>query len=171
MSTCLQNPAWYAVRTRSNFEKKVPTELDAKGIETLLPSFSEVREWKDRKKVVDQPLFPGCLFSRILDAGEARLNVLKVPGAMQILDAGVVMEPVPDNELEAIRALLLARVSYFAHPFLREGAIRGGPLKGVEGQLDRFKNQDRLVLSIPLLARSVATEVEASDVQVVRQSR
>ncbi len=165
--------AWYAVRTRSNFEKRVATELAGKGLNVFLPSFRQVHQWKDRKKVVEQPLFPGYLFAHMQDTPEARLAILKATGAVQILGQGQSIEPVPDEQVEAVRTLLSASVSCFAHPFLREGSrvkIRRGALKGIEGFLVRFKNQFRLVLSVQLLSQSVATEVDIQDVEPLGSS-
>lgn len=163
-----KSAAWYAVRTRSNFERRVATDLITRGLEIFLPSFREVHQWKDRKKIVEQPLFPGYLFTHMADSAEMRLAILKVPGAVQILGQGQSIEPVPDEQVEAVRAILAANVSCFAHPFLREGSrvrIRRGALKGIEGFLVRFKNQFRLVLSVELLSQSVATEVDIQDVE------
>jgi transcription antitermination factor NusG len=163
-------PSWYAVRTRSNFERRAADEVSAKGIETYLPAFREVSRWTDRKKVIERPLFAGYLFARFVDSGPARLSVLKTPGVVRILGTGGSIEAVPQGEIEAIRKMLSANISCFAHPFLREGnrvRIRNGALKGVEGLLVRFKNQHRLVLSVELLCQSVAMEVDIRDVEPV----
>lgn len=160
--------AWYAVHTRSNFEKQVATEVAGKGLETYLPSFRQVHQWKDRKKVVDQPLFPGYFFVRFADTNERRLTILKTTGAVQILGARNTIEAIPDGQVEGVRRMLSAGVSCFAHPFLREGSrvrIRHGALKGLEGLLVRFKSEFRLVLSVELLCQSVATEVDISNVE------
>jgi transcription antitermination factor NusG len=165
--------AWYAIRTRSNFERQVAAELSTKGLEVFWPSFREVRQWKDRRKLIEQALFPGYLFARTVDTNEARLTILKVPGAVQILGQGASIEPVPNEQVESIRTVLRANVTCFAHPFLREGSlvrIRRGALKGLEGFLVRFKSQFRLVLSVELLCQSVAMELDAQDVEPIRQN-
>lgn len=164
---------WYAVRTRSNCEKKVSSLLFDKGIEHFLPTFREVHQWKDRKKVVESPLFPGYLFTRILDSRESRVSVLSSEGVVTILGSGDTIEQVPDNEIEAVRTLLECNTRYRAHPLLREGAwvrVKRGPLKNLEGLLVRVKAQTRLVLSISLLSQSVSTEIDASDVQFLRST-
>jgi transcription antitermination factor NusG len=164
---------WYAVRTRSNCEKKVSSLLVEKGIEHFLPTFREVHQWKDRKKVVESPLFPGYLFTRILDSREARVSVLSSDGVVTILGNGDKIEQVPENEIEAVRTLLDCNTSYQAHPLRREGAwvrVKRGPLKNLEGLLVRVKTQTRLVLSITLLSQSVSTEIDASDVQFLRST-
>lgn len=146
-------------------------ELTGRGVENYLPLFREVHRWKDRKKLVDLPVFPGYVFARFPDTNESRLRVLKALGVVRILGPGARIEPVPDAEIEAVRKLLGSGVAAFAHPFLREGAwvrVKHGPLKGVEGLLVRVKSQARLVLSVNLLSQSVATEIDAADVAVVR---
>ena len=168
-----QNIEWYAVRTRSNCETKARLILSGKGIETYLPTFREVHQWKDRKKVVEQPLFPGYLFARIADCRETRLSVLSSNGVVGILGRGERIEPVPDKEIEAVRRLLCSNTPCQAHPLLQEGAwvrVKRGSLKNIEGLLVRLKNQTRLVLSITLLSQSVSTEIDASDVQFLRST-
>ena len=168
-----QNVQWYAVRTRSNCETKARLILTGKGIETYLPTFGEVHQWKDRKKLVEQPLFPGYLFARMVDCREARLSVLSSDGVASILGRGETMEPVPEKEIEAVRRLLGSNTLCQAHPLLQEGAwvrVRRGSLKNVEGLLVRLKNQTRLVLSITLLSQSVSIEIDASDVQFLRST-
>jgi transcription antitermination factor NusG len=165
---------WYAVQTRSRFEKLVAAHLNAKAVENYLPSFEAIHQWRDRKKVVEMPAFPGYVFARFTDGGPARMNVLKTPGAVRILGRGEALEPVADEEIESVRVMLHSGSLCFSHPFLREGArvrMRRGPLKDLEGLLVRFKNGSRLVLSIELLSQSVATEVDANDVEVIRLAK
>jgi len=164
---------WFAVRTRSNYEKRVAALFVEKGIECYLPSFREVHQWKDRKKLIDLPLFPGYLFTRMLDTREARLSVLRSDGVVNILGQGDAIEPVPDHEIEAVRQLLDSNGRCQAHPLLQKGAwvrVKRGPLKDLEGFLIRVKNQSRLVLSVTLLAQSVSTEIDVSDVQFLRST-
>jgi transcription antitermination factor NusG len=167
-------PHWYAVYTRSNFEKRVAAELSAKRLEHYLPTFQELHQWKDRKKLVDVPVFPGYVFARFPDSTEHRLQVLQTSGAVRILGHGDGIEPVPEMEIESIRRLLQADVPCFAHPFLHEGAwvrVKRGALKDIEGLLVRVKSKTRLILSVALLSQSVATEIDVSDVEVIRPAR
>jgi transcription antitermination factor NusG len=162
--------AWYAVRTRSNFEQQAVAEIADKGFEAYLPAFQQVHQWKDRKKIVNHPLFPGYFFVRLVDSNERRLAVLKTAGVVQILGSGKTIEPVPEEQVESVRRMLSANVACFAHPFLREGSrvrIRRGALKDLEGLLVRFKNAYRLVLSVDLLCQSVATEVDIIDIEAL----
>ena len=163
-------PKWYAIRSRSNFEKKIATELDGRGVEHYLPAYDEIHQWKDRKRAITVPLFPGYVFARFVDEPGLRRTVLTASGIVEILGNSRGPEPIPDDQIEAVRALLDSRVRCFAHPLLREGmrvrVIRGA-LEGMEGLLVRVKNQARLVISIPLLNQSVAAEVNAWDLELL----
>lgn len=165
---------WYALYTRSNFERRVAVELAAKSLENYLPAFQQLHQWKDRKKWVDVPVFPGYVFARFRDTEKTRLKVLRTAGTVRILGQADRIEPIPDAEIESVRRLLKSDVPCFAHPFLREGAwvrVKRGALKGLEGLLVRVKSQTRLVLSISLLSQSVATEIDVADVEVLRPAK
>jgi transcription antitermination factor NusG len=170
-ATALAGPHWFAVYTRSNFEKKVSCELEARRVDSYLPLVEQVHQWKDRRKLVETPVFPGYVFARFADEPRSRLNVLRALGVVRILGQGDGIEPVPDREIESIRRLLQAKVPCFTHPFLREGAwvrVKRGALKDLEGLLVRVKSKTRLVLSVALLSQSVATEIDILDVEVLR---
>ena len=163
-------PCWYAIHTKSNFEKQVTANLTLKRLDTYLPTFPEVHRWKDCSKRVDVPLFPGYVFARFRDLGEDRMAVLRTPGTVRILGQAGKIEPIPDREVESIRILLRSKLAFSAHPFLRQGArvrVNRGALKDVDGVLVRFKGQTRLVLSVDLLAQSVALEIDAEDVEPI----
>ncbi len=162
---------WFAVYTRSHCERKLAQELSDKRIENYLPVVPEIHRWKDRKKRLEIPVFPGYVFAKISGNESSRLAVLRSAGAVRILGRGSSIEAIPDQEIEAIRQLLETRTPFFAHPFPRKGAwvrIARGPLKDLEGVFVRAKNQGRLVLSVNLLAQSVATEIDVCDVEVLR---
>jgi transcriptional antiterminator NusG len=164
---------WYALHTRSNFEKRVADALSEKGMTVYLPAIREVHRWKDRNKAVDRPLFPGYLFIRMVDTDTSRLQVLRTSGTVRILGQGDALESVPDLELESVQRLLTSDVCFALHPFLREGTwvrVNRGPLEGVEGQLKRFKTGARLIVSVQLLRQSFAAEVDARDVEPIRQA-
>jgi transcription antitermination factor NusG len=149
----------------------VAAELTARRIENFLPLVEEWHQWKDRKKLVELPVFPGYVFARFADTAKTRLAILCASGTVRILGQEGRIEPVPDLEVESIRRLIKANVPYFAHPFLRQGAwvrVKRGALRDVEGLLVRVKNNTRLVLSITLLSQSVATEIDIRDVEVIR---
>ena len=166
----LETTAWYALHTRSNFEKKVAVELTAQGIQNYVPLLRELHRWKDSNKLVESPVFPGYVFARFANTMEARLRVLRAAGTVRILGHGDNIEPIPETEIESVRRLLIANPVCFVQPFLRIGSwvrVKRGPLRDVEGRLMRVKNLTRLVVSVTLLSRSVATEIDIHDVEVI----
>ncbi len=139
--------------------------LEAKGFEVFLPLYESTRRWKDRRKVLSLPLFPCYVFVR--GAIERRLPVLTTPGVHMIISHGEKVATVPDAEIEAIRRAVDGHFKVEPHPFLRCGErvrVVRGSLNGVEGVLTRKKNLFRLVISVEMLAQSVAVEIDAMDV-------
>ena len=161
---------WYAVQTRSNMEQCVTSELILKGIENFFPAYEELHQWADRKKMVTRPLFPGYVLIRCADSSQSRLRVLQTHGVVRILGNGKQLEPIPPPQVISVQQMLASGKPCFPHPLLRAGAkvrVRRGPLKDLIGILVRFKQQNRLVLSVDLIAQSVATEVDLKDVEVI----
>jgi transcription termination/antitermination protein NusG len=160
---------WYAIHTRSNFETRVATEFASKELDFYLPVFNQVHQWKDRKKAVRVPVFPGYLFVRFEDQSPARTRVLQTTGVVRILGSERTPEPVPDQEISFIQQML-QQGQCSCHPLLREGSrvqVRRGPLKGLQGRLVRIKSGARLVVSISILSQSVSTEIDAADVEPI----
>lgn len=158
-------PRWYALRTRSRHEKVVRDELAARGIEPFLPLWKRWSRWKDRRKAISTPLFPGYCFARF--GCEDKLRVLTTRGVVAIVGARGVMEPVPTEELEAIRHLAEGPLRYDPCPFLEEGMeveVVRGPLMGVRGRLVRKERTARLVLAVNLIRQGVSLEIDAADV-------
>lgn len=163
---------WCAVYTRHQHEKTVSDMLAAKGFEVFLPLYESTRRWKDRRKVLSLPLFPCYVFVR--GAIERRLPVLTTPGVHMIISRGERVATVPENEIDAIRRTVEGHFRVEPHPFLRCGErvrVVRGSLDGVEGVLTRKKNLYRLVISVEMLAQSVAVEVDAMDVVPVTQQK
>ena len=159
---------WYALRIRSNFEKATSQILQQKGYEAFLPAYQVRTRWSDRIKMVERPLFPGYLFCRFHE--RARLPILVTPGVVSVVGMGKIPVPVPEEEVEAVAALLRSGLPATPWPFVRVGqrvVIERGPLRGVEGILQEIKNTYRLVVSVQLLQRSVAAEVEANWIRPV----
>jgi transcription antitermination factor NusG len=156
---------WCAVYTRHQHEKSVSEMLQAKGFEVFLPLYESMRRWKDRRKLISLPLFPCYVFVR--GPLERRLPLLTTPGVHMIISRGERVATVPEEEIDAIRRTMEGEFQVEPHPFLRCGervrVIRGS-LEGVEGVLTRKKNLYRLVLSVEMLAQSVAVEIDALDV-------
>lgn len=152
---------WFALQVRSRFEKHVATFLDGKGYEWFLPTYRSKRRWSDRTKEVQLPLFPGYLFCRFNP--QDRLPILKTPGMISIVGTARVPTAVDDSEIEALRTLVASGLPREPWPYLQVGQrvrIEHGALSGLEGILLHQKGCDRLVLSVTLLQRSVAAEVD-----------
>jgi transcription antitermination factor NusG len=163
--------SWYAVQTRSNFEKRVAGDVSAKGMESYLPVVNERRQWKDRKKDIEEPLFRGYLFVRFSGSAAEQLDVLKVAGAARVLGLAGRPEAIPDREVEALRIAVNSGLPLARQALPHEGDrvyVRSGPLKGASGILVTAKNTRRLVVSIHLLSQSVAAELDTDDVEAIR---
>jgi transcription antitermination factor NusG len=159
---------WWALYTRHQHERTVADMLSAKGFDVFLPIYESVRRWKDRKKTLSLPLFPCYLFVR--GGLDRRLQVVTTPGIHMILHHGERIATIPEREIEAIQRAVAGDYLVEPHPFLKCGMrvrVLRGALEGVEGLLVRKKNMFRLVLSVDMLAQSVAVEVNASDVEPV----
>lgn len=157
-------PPWYAVRVRARQEDLVAGALTQKGYEVLLPKYTCRKRWSDRVKQVELPLFPGYLFSRF-DIHN-RLPMLVTPGVMSIVGAGHTFLPVDPHEIAAIERIVGADVKAEPWEYLHIGQrvrIEAGPLRGVEGILAGVNERHRLVVSITLLQRSVAVEIDPAD--------
>ncbi len=154
---------WFALKVRARSEALVGDLLQRKAYSTFVPTYQECRQYSDRIRKLDSPLFPGYLFCR-LDP-ERRLPVLTTPGVEYILGNERIPEPVPDVEVEVLLKLADSGANARPWPYLRCGQtvqIRYGAFAGVEGLVVQEKGSDRLVLSVTLLQRSVAVEMERS---------
>lgn len=154
--------SWFAIRVRPRYEKQVAQSIAAKGISTFLPLYAERRQWSDRTKELEKPLFDGYVFCHINP--EERLPVLVTPGVIQFVGVGRTPVPVEDAEIEAVRAVVDSGAVTRPWAFLKEGdrvRIDAGPLRNVEGILVRNeKDNDQVVVSITLLQRAMAVQVE-----------
>jgi transcription antitermination factor NusG len=158
-------PHWYAAYTCAKHEKRVAAEMAARGVEHFLPLYSSVRRWKDRRVSIDLPLFPGYVFVRLALCN--RLRVLQIPSIVRLVGFNRLPVALPDEELEILRSGLCQRLRAEPHSFLTIGRrvqITGGPFAGLEGVLKQEKNGLRVVVSIGLIQRSVAVEVDSADV-------
>lgn len=155
--------SWFALRTKSNFERVSATSLEQKGYATFLPIYRCRRQRWDRVVELDLPLFPSYVFCQF--EYQHRLPVLMSPGIVHIVGSKAAPEPISGPELAAIRAIVDSQLRAEPWPFLRVGQrvrLAVGPLAGLEGFLVAFKGEQRLVVSVTLLQRSVATEIDAT---------
>lgn len=160
---------WYAVYTRSRHEKVVAEELWQRQIEVFLPLRSVISKWKDRRKEVQFPLFPGYLFVHT-DIAERRLDILKTPSVVRIIGFNNEPEPVPEEQILAVRTLVFSKLPYDPYPELVVGdrvRIIRGPLRGLQGYLVEKKNRFRFVVTVDLIQQAVCCEIDAADVEKV----
>ena len=154
---------WFALQVRSRYENNVASFLDGKGYEWFLPTYRSRRRWSDRMKDVELPLFPGYLFCRFNP--QERLPILKTPGLISIVSTARIPAAVDDAEIVALRTLVASGVPRQPWPYLQVGQrvrIECGALSGVEGIFLQHKGSDRIILSVTLLQRSVATEIDST---------
>jgi len=161
-----QGPAWFAVWTRSRHEAAVAGQLAGKGIEAFLPTLPRWSRWKDRRKRIDWPLFPGYCFARI-DPAES-LAVRSCSGVVTLVATNGHPAPIADSEIEGIRRLVTSELQYDPCPLIHEGdpvEVVSGPLRGVLGRLVRKGSHARLTLAVDLIGQGVSVEVDAADVR------
>ena len=161
-----QRTQWFALHVRSNFERTVSTILRNKDFEEFLPTYRAIRRWSDRVKEEDLPLFPGYLFCR-LDQYD-RFPVLGTSGVVQIVSVGKIPAPIAPAELEAIWRITHSDLAVNPWPHLQAGepvVVESGPLAGLEGIFVECRNHRRLVVSVTLLQRSVAVEIDGAEVR------
>jgi transcription antitermination factor NusG len=161
-------PSWYAAYTRANHERRVADQLAERGVNHFLPQYESVRKWKDRKVRLQMPLFPGYVFVHL--ALQNRLNVLQVPGVACLVGFAGRPVAVPEEEFTKIRGFLKQGLCAEPHPYLKEGRrvrVRRGPLEGMEGIVLRRKNGCRLVISLELIQRAMAVDVNSTDVEAL----
>lgn len=159
---------WYAAYTCPRHEKYVAQQLVNRHIGSLLPLYSSVRRWKDRRKRIDLPLFPGYVFVQMTERN--RLDILRLPGVVQLVCFQGQPAAIAPAEIEALRRGTTGSVVVQPHPYLKEGRrvrITSGPMAGTDGIFVRRKHQTRLVVSISLIQRSVAMEIGEADVEPI----
>jgi transcription antitermination factor NusG len=160
------SPEWFAIWTRSRHEKLVRDQLQQKQVEVFLPTITKWSRWKDRKKQIEWPLFPGYCFARF-DATD-RLPILKCEGVVTIVGTDGLPSPIPPVEIDSIRQLIESELAFDPCPLIKEGMmveVKAGPLRGVVGRLVRKGSHARLVLSVDLIGQAVSVEVDAADVK------
>jgi transcriptional antiterminator NusG len=161
-------PRWYVLRTRSRHEKLVRAQLADRSVEAFLPLYERWSRWKDRRKKVAFPLFPGYCFARFPIAD--RFRILNCVGVVGLVGLSGAAEPVLDSEIEAIERLTSTRLQYDPHPFFEAGMeveVIRGPLTGVRGTLLRKDRVTKLVLAVRLIRQAAVVEIHPADVVAV----
>ena len=152
---------WYALCVRPRYEKLAALMLTNKGYDNLLPLYKCRRRRSDRYAEVHLPIFPGYLFCQFDPS--VRLPILTTPGVLNVVGCGRTLIPIPESEMEAMRRLAGSSMQAEPCPYLEVGQrvyIQEGPLEGIEGILMAVKKSHRLILSVTVLRRSVAVEID-----------
>jgi transcription antitermination factor NusG len=169
-SDSLLVPKWYALYTRSRFEKKMLSELTDRRIEVFLPMREILSRWKDRKKRIWVPLFPGYLFVNYVDTSENRFRILNVPGAVRFVGFEGHPDPVPEDQILSVRRFLETSIAVDPYPYVQVGSrveVIAGPLKGIRGLLVEKRGKFRFVIQVDLIRQSVSVEINTSDVRPI----
>ena len=165
----MQDQYWYALYTRHQHEKTVADILSAKGFQVFLPLYPVAHQWKDRVKRLSLPLFPCYVFIRA--SLDLRIPILMTPGVHAFVGVEGRSVRIPDIEIDAVHRTIDNLLHVEPYPFLRAGdwvRVKSGPLEGIEGILVRKTNKFRLILSVEMLKKSVAVEVDPSIVERLR---
>ena len=158
---------WFALYTRSRFEKQVAEQIERKRLPVFLPLRMEVHRWQDRYQKVEVPMFRGYLFAQFAAESAERTAILRTVGVVRIVGFGQSFTEVPAEQIAALRRLADEHALLHPHRFLRVGQrvkIASGALAGVEGILVRVKKQDRLVVAVDAIRQAVAVELAGYEV-------
>jgi len=161
---------WYVLYTRSRFEKKLLGELSDRQVEVFLPMREIISRWKDRKKKIWVPLFSGYIFINHIDTPENRYRVLNTPGAVRFVGTESHADPVPEEQISAIRRFLEFNLAIDPYPYIHVGMqveVIAGPLAGIKGILVEKRGKFRFVLQVALIHQAVSVEIDASDVKPI----
>jgi transcription antitermination factor NusG len=161
---------WYAIHTRARHERVVEQRLRAAGITTFLPLTREVHRWSDRRKAVELPLFSCYIFARLAMTPQERLQIWRTESALGLVGGQGRGISVPDEQIDAVRALVTQNIPCSAHPFLKSGQrvrICGGALDGVKGIFISRNGDHTLVISLDALQRSLQVRISGYDIEIL----
>ena len=164
-----EESSWYAVHTMARHEKRVAAQFEEKRVCSFLPLLRQIHKWSDRRSVVEIPMFGCYAFVRMVQTVEERLKVLRTPGVLGFVGNERQGTSIPEEQIESLRKAISEKVPCLPHPFISAGKrvrIRGGSLDGVEGILMLQGRDQRLVISVELLQRSVCVRVEGYDIEL-----
>jgi transcription antitermination factor NusG len=161
---------WYAVQTRARHERTVAQRLSDKGVTHFYPTITEIHRWSDRKKIVELPLFSCYLFVRLAPNNEELQKVLRIDSVLGFVGTSKLGNPIPDEQIDAVRILVNEQLPYSCHPFLKTGQrvrIKSGALDGLEGILLSRKGDRKLIISVDAMQRSLAVQIDGYDVEPI----
>jgi transcription antitermination factor NusG len=159
---------WYAAYTCANHEKRIAEQFELREVEFFLPLYESVRRWKDRRVRLQLPLFPGYIF--VHAPLRVRSRIVQVPGVVRLVGFGSLPTPLADDQIETLRQAFALQSAVLPHPYLtvgRQVRIISGSLAGLNGILQRRKNTCRVIVTVELIRRSLAVEVDVADIQPV----
>jgi transcription antitermination factor NusG len=159
---------WYALHTRARHERVAEHRLREYGMETYLPTLQEVHCWSDRKRRVEVPLFSCYLFVRCAPSQQDRTSIYRINSVLGFVGGGGAGTPIPNEQIDSVRALLSQTAPWRSHPFLKIGQrvrVRGGSLDGVEGIFLAENGDQNLIISVDVLQRSLAVRIEGYDIE------
>jgi transcription antitermination factor NusG len=160
---------WYAIHTKPRHEKWIAGQLQEKRVFTFLPLLQQIHQWSDRRSKVEVPMFSCYAFVRIVQTAEERLKILRTPGVLGFVGSEREGTPIPSDQIENLQIALREKIPCAVHPFIRVGQrvrVRGGSLDGMEGILLRQGKEESLIVSVELLQRSVAIQVNGYDIEL-----
>jgi len=157
----IESEPWFALQVTPRHEKRVETILQHKNYGHFLPMCRTRRNWSDRIKTIEQPLFPGYVFVRcpLSSVGKVR----GTPGIIRIVSFGGKPCPVPDAQIRALQRVIDSNRGLTSFPYLAAGQkvqIVAGPLSGITGIIIQLKNRHRLIVAVDLIMRSVSVEID-----------
>jgi len=161
---------WFAVHTHARHEKVVAQEVREQGITSFLPLVKQVRQWSDRRKLVEFPLFSCYVFVKLTPTNDQRMRVLRANGVLRFVGTHGMGIPIPEEQIEAVRILVEEQLPVCSHPFLKIGQrvrIRTGALAGVEGILVSRSGEQALVISLDAIQRSLSVRIQGYEIEPV----
>ena len=168
IETAPEAETWFAVHTYARHEKVVAQAVREQGITSFLPLVKQVRQWSDRRKVVEFPLFSCYVFVKLVPRNDQRMRVLRVNGVLSFVGTHGIGIAIPEEQIEAVRILVEEELPVCSHPFLKVGQrvrIRNGALAGVEGILVSRSGERALVISLDAIQRSLSVRIQGYDIE------
>ena len=159
----MDHARWYAAYTWARHEKKVAQHLAERGITYFLPLYTSIHKWNKKTAMVAKPLFPGYVFVQV--SHRSRYQPLSVPGVVHFVGTAKAPAEIPAEEMESLRNAILSGSKIEPHPYLAPGnrvRIASGPMAGITGTIQRNSKGCKIIISVEMIMRSVAVEVDAA---------